>query len=355
MSAFTPISNNMTSVPPTTMAVPVTTAPAAATATATATVTPTTPSIFRTQRIYRIVENGVSVATAITMADNTLLQVKPSKRSFATQRDWIADALTNSNGAITITCTENQVPLPYNALTTDAQRRLWIDNQNKRRAQYRMRIDRKKYELIKNAKNTESSMARAIRSIFDQYGDQDNLSMSGYRLTLGSPLYALIGDGIVPVFFNRYTSKVFPENLPREYTPTTMFFRRISAYSMNSGLKRIIPDLIKPEPSKKVIVVQDSLSGTMYMNNALGDFVKKVQNKGYFVKLVQGGIWSKRFGQVRVEYASDPDIYDFVRFNGNNYGRSAPSLTIFRNLPAGCADRDASVDANTWLNGLANA
>ena len=88
-----------------------------------ATTTPPTPSpsIFRTQRMYRIMENGTSVATAITMANNTLLQVKPTKRSFASQRDWITDALVNSNGSITITCAETQVPLSYSSLTTDAR------------------------------------------------------------------------------------------------------------------------------------------------------------------------------------------------------------------------------------------
>lgn len=301
-----------------------------------------------------MVENGVSVATAITLADNTLLQVKPTKRSFATQREWIADALTNSNGNITITCTENQVLLSYNALTTDAQRRLWSEHATKRRLERHATLERKKYEQIKNAKATESSMARAIRSIFDQFGYCDNLSLHEYRMTTGSPLYALVGDSIVPVFFNRCTSKVYPQSLPRDYTPVTMFFRA-TGYSVNSGLKRVMPDLVKPEPNKKVIVVQDCMSYGLNINSLVTDFVKKLQNKGYFVKLIQGGGWSKRFGQIRTEYAYDPDICELVRFNGNNYGSRPANITIFKNLPAGCADRDATLDANTWLNGLANA
>ena len=319
MSAFTPIamSTSTTSVP---TVVPATVVPA--------TVLAPAASTFRTQRTYRIFDGTNRISTAIQMADNSLLQVKPIKRVFATQAAWVSDVFTTNLIAITITCEETQVPLPYHSLTTNDQRNAWYANALKRSAERRRLREMKICKQMMDAKANETSMGRAIRAIFDQYGLSDNLSLrAGYRTSSGSFLSVFHKGDIVPVFFNRISGKIIPNDLPRDYTDNTMFFRRIG-YSMSAGLKRIYPDMTKPQPGQKVIVLHDCFSYGGSVNPKTAELITKIQAKHYFVKVVQGGTWTPRFRSVRTEFVYDPSVYEFVRFDYSH------GVTIFKNLPS---------------------
>ena len=297
-----------------------------------------------TTPIFRIFNGTERVSTAVVIGSGQMLQVKPSRKLFATQAEWMTDVMGTLNGAlISMSREDKPKSKPWSEMT--AEERLAYQKNYEERAHQRYEARQKaKAEKMIAMKADESKTIRAIRSVYDAYGIRNSLSMKATRIHRNPSVFVLSKGTLSPLYFNRKTGIALQgnENVLADFGDLETVSFYISTNKCTGAMKRVKPDLTIPSPNDKNILY---LSNNNAITKADLEFVGKLTARGFKVKMVVMQLRSW-FEYVR-EYKYDPACYEIIR-GPYAYGGSQTKINVYKNLDP--ADKySSSIEMTCWL------
>ncbi len=227
--------------------------------------------------MIRAFQNNIRIATAVTLKDNTLLQVYPEKKAFPTQDEWKAT---------------------FTDATFVEQERVAVVKAKKEKVAVKKNKSDLSYLI-----STDTPMQRVVRQLFYQLGLRD--SVSSYYTSRDkyfhprryeSGLYVMMPSDsrITPVHFNYKSGQVFfsGENQVSTSLDGLLFFRK-----QRFDLIRVMPILQVQHPDQKAVVI---LSNSF--NSYQHKMVNALVNAGYYILFMMNK-WYPSPERVKALYA----------------------------------------------------
>lgn len=189
--------------------------------------------------MIRAFEDGQRIATAVTFADGTILQVFPSKQAFATQDLWKA-----KYPQATFELGNEHVP--------------WQERQEKS-------VQKLITNYLSTPRPNDTEMQRTVRQLYFQLNLRNSVPStmtqfhgygSGVRQESGLHVFIPQKGLITPVYYNYVTGRVFFDNCSQEATPTAglVFFRK-----HGTNLKVVVPYLEEPNRQQKTVIYRSEI------------------------------------------------------------------------------------------------
>ncbi len=273
--------------------------------------------------MIRAYKNNERIATAVTLKDNTVLQVYPEKKSFATMDEWKATFTDTSfvEGELSNVSPEKA-----------AERALKRD------------MD-KITKHLSYPKDNDTPMQKTVRQLYFQlclrdscnkyyHPDSPNIY---YRTRMESGLSVMIpNEGLItPVYFNYTSGQVYFNN---QNQTNTSLLGLTFYYSYNKIMRTITPIVQNPVPNQKTIIW-----GPCYWLNykSQENILQKLMDAGFYILFYNTYL---RWGIVEKLYKI-PNVKGVLSLNSGN------DVNVFS--PPRAGDHhwhfQSSVNVNTFI------